>query len=568
MSVNLAVANRDQLIEELSAVGSPYEVRSENVRGIELPVFANAPANLRGIYAEQRDDEEAIFLVYEDERLAFAEVHRRAATLAWRLRERFGIRPGDRVAIAMRNYPEWCLAFMATTSLGAVAVTLNAWWKGEELEYGLRDSGAKLVFADAERLDRLLPLLPGLGVELIAARAGAGLPQGVHDFGALLGDLEHLEFPDAEIARDADAAIMYTSGSSGHPKGVVVTHRGIISAVLNFEFGIALARRQAGLVEPPRPRFAPCMLLSVPLFHVTGSHVQFLMSFRFKRKLVMMHRWDAEKALALIERERVTEFNGVPTMSADLLNSPDFQKRDLSSLRGIGGGGAARPPEQVRRIPRSLEGGIPSTGYGLTETNAVGATIWGPDYLGRPASVGRASPPLVRIQIVDERGESLPPNQSGEIAIKSAVNMRCYWNKPEATAKVLRDGWLRTGDIGLLDEEGFLFITDRAKDIVIRGGENISCLEVEGVLYEHPGVIEAAVFGIPDPRLGEALAAVVVMRPGHAPGEQELREHVGEHLATFKVPSRIWVRDEKLPRIASGKLAKRQIKQGVIASLG
>jgi acyl-CoA synthetase (AMP-forming)/AMP-acid ligase II len=566
-----AALTREQVIAELTAPGGPYEVETVNIRGVDLPVIKTAPKTLRDLYDSVRPETETTFLVYEDERYSFAEAYDKAATLAHRMRDRFGIRPGDRVAIAMRNYPEWCFAFMAATSMGAIAVTLNAWWQGRELEYGLRDSGAKLLFADQERLDRVEPFLPDLDVQAVVARPTRPASDPVSEFDSLLSGTRARDFPAAQMEADDDAAIMYTSGSTGTPKGVITTHRGVISALVTWEFGLELGLRLFPEYADPDPEFPPSMLLSIPLFHVSGSHVQFLMSFRRVRKLVMMYRWDPEKALELIEKERITEFNGVPTMTGDLVNSPDFDKRDLRSLKGIGGGGSARPAEQVRRIRERLVDGFPGTGYGLTETNAIATTISGELYLERPTSVGRASAPLVDIRIVDEQDQPLPPGEVGAIQVKSCVNMRGYWRDPEGTAAAFCDGWLRTGDIGTLDEEGFLYITDRAKDIVIRGGENISCLEVEDILHEHPAVLEAVVFGVPDQRLGEVPAAVVVTRPGHATSENELKQHVGEHLASFKVPAHVWLRTELLPRIASGKFAKRQLRdeaRGWLAEAG
>jgi acyl-CoA synthetase (AMP-forming)/AMP-acid ligase II len=562
-----AELTRVQAIEELTAPWAPYEVETVNIRGVELPVITTAPKTLRDLYDSVRSEDETTFLVYEGERYSFAEVYARAAALAQAMRDRFGIEPGDRVAIAMRNYPEWCLAFMAATSMGAIAVTINAWWQGRELEYGLRDSDARLLFADQERLDRLEPFLPELDVQVVVVRPTRPVSDPICEFGSVLGGTQASEFPPARMESDDDCAIMYTSGSTGNPKGVITTHRGVISALMTWEFGLELAMQLFPEYRQLEPEFPPSMLLSIPLFHVSGSHVQFLMSFRRVRKLVMMYRWDPEQALELIEKERITEFNGVPTMSGHLINSPDFDKHDLRSLKGIGGGGSARPAEQVRRIRERLEDGFPGTGYGLTETNAIATTIGGEQYLERPTSVGRASAPLVQIRIVDEQDQPLPVGEVGAIQVKSCVNMRGYWNDPEGTAAVFCDGWLRTGDIGRLDEEGFLYITDRAKDIVIRGGENISCLEVEDVIYEHPAVLEAVVFGVPDQRLGEVPAAVVVTRPGQATSEEEIKQHVGSQMASFKVPGHVWLRTELLPRIASGKFAKRQLRDEARAEL-
>ncbi len=562
------VKEEEERVRQIALPGSDYEIGRATIRGVECTVFPNGPRNLRALYDTALVHGEKTFVVHGPERHSFIDFHRRATTLARRLQSDLGIGPGDRVAIAMRNYPEWCLAYMATTAIGAIAVTLNSWWEGQELDYGLEDSGSRLLFADAERFRRVQPFLPARRVEPVVVRPEAPLPPGTREFGQVLGSIEAGPFPDVDVDPDADAAICYTSGTTGHPKGVIQTHRGVLAALLGWEvsgrLSILRAEQEDGPLPPPR--HDPAMLLAVPLFHVSGSHVQFLMSFRLGRKMVFMRRWDPEEALELIERERVTEFNGVPTMTGDLIQAPGFRKRDLSSLRDIGGGGSARPTEQVRQI-RKRYSGTASTGYGLTETNGLGTTIGRNDYATRSNSVGRAVPPLVEMKIVDGSDREVPPGTAGEILLKGCMLMRGYWNKEEATAEVLQDGWLRTGDIGHIDEEGFLFITDRAKDMVIRGGENISTQEVEDKIYEQDAVLEAAVFGVPDERLGETLAAVVVVKPGSSLSREELEHHLRERVAHFKIPQHVWIRTERLPRIASGKIAKRQLQDKAKAEL-
>ncbi len=578
-SMSEAAANltQDQALERLVRPGSPYQLGRTRIGDAEMTVFLHAPSNLATVYALSKRHDARVMLVYEDERYTFAEMRQRADNLAHHMLHEFGIRKGDRVALAMRNYPEWCFTYMAATSIGAVVVPLNAWWTGPELSYGLQDSGARLVVADQERFDRMQPELLTLGLPALVARPGGPMPASGLDLARVLqGDFQP---PEAAVDPEDDATIMYTSGSTGHPKGVVSTHRAIVSSLFNWEF-VMLARIMVEL--PPRlldrvyawldrgpdalrsaalelPQSA--MLVTVPLFHVTGCNVQFLPAFRSGRKLVMMHRWNPERALELIEREQVTDFNGVPTMSWELINSPDFAKRNTSSLRSLSAGGAARPPEHVKKLKEKAEHAQASTGYGMTETNSLGTAIGGDDYLLRPASVGKPLPPLVEVKIIDQNGATLGPDREGEICIKSVTNMRCYWNKPEATVSTLREGWVRTGDLGKLDAEGFLFITGRSKDIVIRGGENISCPEVEHALYEHPAVFEAAVYGVPDARLGEALAATVMVRADAEVTVAELQAHVAERLAQFKVPSHVFLQREPLPRIASQKIDKRALKQ-------
>ena len=578
---------QDQAIALLSAPGSPYALERKVIDGIELTVFAHAPRNLAELYAWSSIHDQRTMLVYEDERYSYQEVRQRIANLAHHLRNTLEIGKGDRVALAMRNYPEWCFVYCAVTTIGAVVVPLNAWWTSAELRYGLRDSGARMLVVDGERLERILPDLDQLdGLRVFAARVEGSVPDGVQDLAPLLNG-EHAA-PVVEIDADDNATIMYTSGSTGNPKGVVSTHRAIISAVFTWEFVMFARLLSAGelpqaavdkflawLRRGPeaittRPLDLPqaSMLVTVPLFHVTGCNVQFLPAFRNGRKVVMMHKWNPERALELIEREGITDFSGVPTMSWELVNSPNFKKRDTSTLRSLSAGGASRPPEHVKKLKDQAQHALPSTGYGMTETNSLGAAIGGEDYLARPASVGKALPPLVELKVVDEHGRALPVNEEGEICIKGACNMRGYWNQSGETEKTVRNGWIHTGDLGRIDSEGFLFITGRAKDIVIRGGENISCPEVEHVLYEHPAVFEAAVYGIPDARLGEVLVATVRVKDGMEITPDEVKAHIASRLALFKVPAHVWLQHSELPRIASGKADKRGLRKAAVERLG
>ena len=388
---------------------------------------------------------------------------------------------------------------MGITRLGAVAVALNSWWSREELAYGIADSSLRVIIVDAERLGRL-PESRG-SLKVIAVRTDAAEDAdavGWEKFLAL-GAAAHEPVP---VSPEAAATLLYTSGSTAHPKGVLSSHRAIIHALLGWESAAALGAAMMGEDAPAAPSQQLALILSVPLFHVTGLNVHFLSSFRQGRKLVGMYKWDAEEALAIIERERITHFNGVPTMAWELVQSPNYDAYDLSSLIAMGGGGAPMVPEQTRQIDRRSV--IPGTGYGMTETNGLGTGISGANLVARPQSCGPPLALVVDIKVVDAAGEELPRNQTGEIWIRGPMNFSGYWNRPEDTAKALTDGWVHTGDIGYMDEEDFVFITDRAKDMVIRGGENIGCQEVEAAIYELPGVLECAVFGVPDERLGEA----------------------------------------------------------------
>ncbi len=549
----------EQAVAALTGPNGPFALTEADVLGQRMRVFRSTPPSLRALFATARARGDATFLVYEDERLSFAEVMARVDSLADCLMRRHGVRPGDRVAIAMRNYPEWIVAFAAVTSIGAIAVCLNAWWTTDELAYGLEDSGSRVLVADRERIERAVPVLGRLGVRAIAVRMPGELPEGVERLEEILEP--GAAMPEVPVAPDDDALILYTSGTTGHPKGAVSTHRAVLSALLAFACRSAIASAMTGPREPhPHP---PSFILTVPLFHVTGLVPVMLSCFAGGYKLVMMYKWSPERALELVERERVTNFVGVPTMVWDLLESPDFARRDTSSLQNVGGGGAPAPPELVQRVDKSFKRGRPGIGYGMTETNAYGPQNAGDDYVRKPRSAGRAVP-ILEVRIVDDHGRDVPTGEVGEIWFRGANLFRGYWGRPEATAEAFADGWLRTGDIGRLDAEGFVTIEDRKKDMVLRGGENVYCAEVEAALYEHPAVHEAAVFGVPHPRLGEEVAAAVVPKAGAALRAEELRAHVAARIASFKVPT-IWkLRDDRLPRTATGKILKRALRDEVV----
>ena len=555
-------------IAEVTSPGKPFATRVENIRGVDFAVFVNAPRNLRDLYVSGLAHADKDFYVYDEERHTYQAMWDRAAQCANRLAS-LGIVSGDRVGIALRNYPEWIAAFMAITSLGGVAVAMNAWWSGDELVYGIEDSGLKLLFTDIERTERLTPNLARLGIEVVTVRHRH---QGLATWEKFIEGAS-TEMPTPPIEPEDSATILYTSGSTAHPKGVLSTHRAIANALLGWECGgtiaMALNPQMAAAVgrAAPVPQDPPSIILTVPLFHVTGLVVQMLSSFRRGRKVVGMYKWDVEEALRIIQDERVTEFNGVPTMAWELVQSPNRGKYDLSSLKSAGGGGAPMAPEHARQIDKTIAKGAPGTGWGMTETQGLATTIGGAAFLDRPRSCGRAVPPIVKVKAVKTDGTDAAPFETGELWIWGVMNLSGYWNKPDATADTLTDGWVHTGDIGHLDEEGYVFITDREKDMVIRGGENIGCQEVEAVLYGHPAVLEAAVFGVPDERLGETLAAVVVARPDMTLTGDHLKTFAAEHVARFKVPDHVWIRTERLPRIASEKIFKRGLRDEAIKVL-
>jgi long-chain acyl-CoA synthetase len=548
--------------------GQLFELTEERIDGIEYRVFKNAPPSLGQLFAGARGDQ-STFLVYEDERWSFDEVMRHADALGHALVHRFGVGKGDRVGIAMRNLPEWIVSFAAILSVGAVSVSLNAWWTESEMEYAIDDAGLSVLIVDPERMERSHRPAHGRGIPIIVARADdiEPVPTGVHRYEEVVtpGD----PMPPVEVGPDDDATILYTSGTTGFPKGAVSTHRAVTQALMAFWARASVENASRG--DGPAATAdggAPCFILIVPLFHVTGCVPVMLSCFGLKLKLVMMYRWDPEAALKLIEAERVTAFVGVPTQSWDLLESPAFARYDTSSLASVGGGGAPAPVRLVDRVEKGFSRGRPNIGYGMTETNAFGPGNSGDDYVSHPASTGLARTSILDVEIRDESGRPVPVGSSGAIWMKGPNVIRGYWNKPEATAETIVDGWLSSGDLGRIDGDGFLYIEDRAKDMVLRAGENVYCAEVESAIYDRPEVYEAAVFGVPDERLGEEVACVIQLRPGAVVSEDDLRHALADHLAPFKIPSRIVFTSEPLPRNPSGKILKRALRDTYFGSSG
>jgi len=493
-------------------------------------------------------------IIAGQERLTFAQLDEMSDRLARGLVAR-GIGKGDRVGIAMRNCPAWVLSYMAALKAGAVATLLNGWWQPEELEHAMELVDTRLVLADAPRAERIAASCASCMVETIAIEKPAE-----EAFAELIaGGSDDIALP--EITPDDDATILFTSGSTGESKGALSTHRAVTTGVYAYSTALMVLR---GILEsegrpPPNPLKT---LVVVPLFHVTGEVPVMLNSFVISRGMVLMPKWDAGEALRLIEKERVTYFVGVPTMSLELMNHPDRDNYDLSTLTDIAAGGAPRPVSHVERLRRSFPEAQPALGYGLTETNAVGCGNFWTNYAAKPASTGRAQTPFAELAILGEGDRHLPPNERGEIAIRSAANIKCYWGNPEATAAAFTgDGYFKTGDVGYVDGDGYLFIVDRKKDIIIRGGENISAAEVEAALYACEGVAEAAVFGVADDRLGEIPVAVLHRREGSSLTEEDLRAFLSGRLATFKVPAKMEFSDQPLPRLGTGKIDRLAIKR-------
>jgi len=555
----------------LTAPGARFELQDAVINGQRLKTYRNAPSTIRAVIEASRAFSQKEFLVYQDERASFGAHFRAVAHLAHALRDTFGVRKGDRVAIAMRNYPQWPVAFFATLAIGAIATPLNAWQTAEELEYGLSDSGARLAILDDERLDRIRgsrQRLPALE-HVILARAPASAAGGdVVSMESLIGDvaswsaLPDIGLPEAMIEPEDDATILYTSGTTGRPKGALATHRACVSNVFNSMACQARSFLRRGETPPVRdPVSGPqrVTLLAIPFFHATGAFANLLPALMNADRIVTMYRWDPGAALGIIERDRVTTFGGVPAIAWQVLEHPERDRFDLSSIQFVSYGGAPSAPELVSTIKRRFPTATVSNGWGMTETCATSTLNFGRDYEMRPASAG-ACAPAMELRIVGADGRALPPGGVGELWARGPNITRAYWNKPEASAKTFIDGWCVTGDIARLDEEGFLFLLDRAKDMLIRGGENIYCIEVENALYEHPGVMDAAVVGVPHRVLGEEVAAVVQAKPGVVLDAQELRAFLSGRIAAFKIPVEIQIQTDPLPRNANGKILKSELR--------
>jgi long-chain acyl-CoA synthetase len=559
----------DEAVVHVTANEPVFALTRARVRGVEMTVFENVPPTVPALLAaswEKQGNGALDYVVYEDETLTFAEFTDEVNRLAHALREELGLRQGDRVALAMRNYPELLVLMLAISSMGGVVVFLNAWWTTEELDFALRDSGAKVVFADGPRMARIDPLRDALGLVTIGVRDGEGAG-GAPDYSALRDGAGAETAPEVTIDTDDDFAVMYSSGTTGNPKGVVQTHRGVVNAVFSWLLQSVIAPLvtppEPGAPEPPRP----CGLVVTPLFHVTATHPVFLLSLPAGAKLVLMHKWDAKEAVRLMKEHSVTRFLGVPTQSADLMETALRMKETLPHLTYLGAGGAKRPAAQVGQLAQAFPNAGVATGWGMTETNALGIGQIGDEYIARPDSAGRLHPPVQELRIVDEAGNALPENTLGEIAVKGPQVMRCYLNQPAATAEVLRDGWLRTGDLGMVDAEGYVTILDRRKNIIIRGGENIACLDVEGALHRHPDVLEAVAFSVPDERLGEVVGAAVQLRPGARLDRAGLAAFLDGRIAPFKVPAHLWTQGEGLTRGATDKTDRRAIRAACLARM-
>ena len=551
----------EQIVEEFTSSGQLFETRDyKDSNGIFHKEYAAFPDNLRGYFDFGLLHADKEFIVYESERFLYKDVIAKAAQVGNALVS-VGIKKGDRVAICMQNNPEFIFAYMGIVGIGAVCVPLNSWWVPDEVIYALEHCEAKVLFGDQKRLQGLENLQ---NVKKIITSYTPD--KNFISFNNFIQD-HSSEWPDIEIKRDDHATIYYTSGSTGRPKGVLSSQRGVISSMFSWAcISTILSEREGRMGKDPTPLASSesCILLCVPLFHATGSHVAFLMSILVGRKVVMMKKWDAGEAIKLIHDEKITDITGVPTQTWELLNHPNKDQYDLSSLKTLGGGGGPRPAEHVKLLDDNFEG-RPGIGYGLTETNALGTLGSGDEYINHPSSAGRVVPPLTEIKIIDNEWNELAEGQIGEVAIRSQSNMLGYWKNEKATSECMNnEGWFRSGDMGKF-EGPYLFIVDRIKDMVIRGGENIACPEVENAIYEHPDVLEACVFGIPDERLGEILCSSIFLKKDSELNKEELVSFLSDKLAAFKIPALIEFSPINLPLVASGKFDKPTLRKNFIS---
>ena len=555
----------------ITAPGSACEMEELVIRGVKTRVWKNAPPSLRALVEAGRAHGEKVFLVHEDERVTFEAFYRAASAFAHELTRR-GVKKGDRVAVIMRNLPEWPVVFYGAAAIGAIVTPLNAWWTGPELEYGLTDSGTKVAIVDAERLERIsehMENCPDLQRVYVSRYTDEIANPLLTKLEEVIGgpedwaSLPDRPLPHADIAPDDDATIFYTSGTTGKPKGALATQRNINSNIMAAAASGARAFLRRGEAPPAPDPDGPqrSSLLSVPFFHATGCFAVLGPSLAGGAKLVMMRRWDPVRAFELIEREKIMSAGGVPTIAWQLIEHPLRKNYDLSSLESVAYGGAPSAPELVRKIRETFPKSAAGNGWGMTETSATATSNGAEDYEHRPDSCGPAVP-VTDLKIMTVEGDrELPIGEVGELWCKGPQVVKGYWNKPEATAQTFHEGWVKTGDLARLDEEGFCFIIDRAKDMLIRGGENIYCIEVENCLYDHPAVMDAALVGIEHKTLGEEPGAVVTLKPGASATEAELRSFVAERLAAFKVPVKVLFWHETLPRNANGKILKNELKK-------
>ncbi len=548
--------------DELTAAGQLFEIETLKLRGFPARSYKHAPASLREIWQGTAAYQDREYLVFQDERYTYEQAHELTGSIAnWLSMQ--GVQPGDRVAIAMRNYPEWMLAYWAVVSMGAVVVGMNAWWVPKEMHYALRDSVPKALICDEERLVRFEEIREDFqSLVVCGVRLHDGVHNNVVDWREVTSTASAM--PEVSIDPDDDACVFYTSGTTGTPKGAQLTHRGCVSNLMNIGFSravqsAALAKagvEAKGAMEPDQIAIA---LVATPLFHVTGNNCVAQGIAATGGKLIHMYKWDAGEALRIIEAEKVTTFSAVPMMSREMMLHPDFATRDTSSLKSMGGGGAAVQPDLTRKMNQTMKNAAPSAGYGMTETCGIISALSDVYLVDRPESVGRAMPTF-EAKCVNEAGETVSTGEAGELWVRGACVIKGYLNRPEATAEEITNGWLHTGDVAYMDGDELIYLVDRAKDMVLRGGENVYCAEVESVFFEHESVAECVVFGVEDERLGEEVAAAIYLKQGGSADAEALRAYLRAKLSPYKIPRYIWLVDAPLPRNANGKFVKREIR--------
>jgi long-chain acyl-CoA synthetase len=551
-----------QSVEMVTAPGAFREVTTIEVGGHALKAYQQAPGSMRDLWLLGQGYGDQEYIVYGDERWTFKQAGHVVASFANWLQAN-GVGSGDRVAIAMRNYPEWIFAYWGVIAVGGVVVGMNAWWVADEMAYALNDSKPKVLVADDQRLSVFADIAGDFPEVAVVAVRDHSPPIAATQWEVTVGESSDLPMP--EIHPDDDACIFYTSGTTGRPKGAQLTHRGCVHNIMNVAamgqiFATTQAMNRGDTVDAPISAPAATSLVATPLFHVTANNCVMHGATISGGKLVLMYKWDISEALKLIEREKVNTLSAVPMMTRELLAHPDFADYDTSSLNSLGGGGAAMHPDLPSKVVESTQRAKPAQGYGMTEVCGITTYTTGDLFLARPQSCGPLVPTLEG-KIVNDAGEALPAGEAGELLVKGAPVIKGYLNRPEATAETIVDGWLHTGDIGYFDEDGFLYLVDRAKDMILRGGENIYCAEVEGALYTHPAVLETVAFAVPDERLGEEVGVAVHLKPGALLDAPGLREHMASRLAAFKVPKYVWFLAEPLPRNANGKFLKRELKE-------
>jgi acyl-CoA synthetase (AMP-forming)/AMP-acid ligase II len=551
--------------DELTGAGQLFEIDTLEVRGAPMRTYKHAPGSLRDIWMGTAAHGDKEYLIFQDERHTYKQSHEFTSSIAQWLSQQ-GVKPGDRVAIAMRNYPEWMLAYWAAVSMGAVVVGMNAWWVTKEMHYALTDSTPSVLICDRERMAQFLEIRDDFpAMKVVGVRLEGDAPDGVVAWAEVINTKP--EMPEASIDPDDDVCIFYTSGTTGTPKGAQLTHRGCVSNLMNIGFSQALhkaALAKAGLTSKGAmaPGEVNVALVATPLFHVTGNNCVAQGIAATGGKLIHMYKWDAGEALRIVEEEKVTTFTAVPMMSREMMLHPDFSTRDTSSLKSMGGGGAAVQPDLTKKLHETMKNAAPNAGYGMTETCGIISALGGCYLVDRPTSVGRAMPTF-EAKCVDGNGTTMPTGEPGELLVRGACVIKGYLNRPEATAETIVEGWLHTGDIAFMDADGFIHLVDRAKEMVLRGGENVYCAEVESAIFAHDEVLECVVFGVEDERLGEEVAAAIYPKERATINVGKLRESLKEQIASYKIPRYIWLVGAPLPRNANGKFVKREVRDAL-----